>query len=97
MEDFVTLNREINGDDPESVEGPKVSEVPRTLAYCMLHLVDKLRSSGKQAQEARDREWLKRAAWRVEAAWEAVLAGDIADLGAHLDLEAAAWGQTLDG
>lgn len=75
---FVALNRDLNGDAPSATVGPG-SDVPRQAAVAVSEIGQLLRrQSGAVAA---------RAVWIVDAAWDAVLAGDIDDLPEHLKLE----------
>jgi hypothetical protein len=69
------LNTELNG-DPPSESGAGADSVPREIAYAVAEITRALR---KAAQPD--------AAWKVDAAWNATLAGDIDDLGSHLNEE----------
>jgi hypothetical protein len=86
--DFVaamqSLNLEFNGSVP-SESGPHQDQVPRQVAYAVSEVSRMLHDrSGKEAADPHH------AAWRVETAWNAVLAGDIDDIGQHLRDEAVA-------
>lgn len=87
---LATLNRELNGEpaSPAAVHG--AGDVPRKLAYAMIEIVRVIRDSQGQAQDQESRRALARAAWRIETAWSAVLAGDINDLLKHVEQEEAA-------
>jgi len=79
------LNRDLNGPIPsESVRGAGV--VSTDVAYAVAEVARLLREYGERAGDAAATE----AAWRVDTAWLAVLAGDIDDLAQHLEEEAAA-------
>jgi hypothetical protein len=81
------LNREVNGQVPSSGESVHLSDLPRGLVYSVTDVIGKLRECQAHASNGQDGEWFGRAAWRVEAAWSAVLAGDIDDIEKHLDDE----------
>jgi hypothetical protein len=78
LETLERLNHELNGETPSDViDG--VTEIPRDVVYAITEVVRFLREAG-DAQ----------AAWKVEAAWSAVLDGDIDNLQEHLNEEYAA-------
>jgi hypothetical protein len=67
-----------------------VADVPRGLAYAVAEIVRMIRECHEHASEQRDAKVLARAAWRVETAWSAVLAGDVEDIQEHVKQEEAA-------
>ena len=79
------LNHELNGDVP-SESGRETESVSIDIAYAVAEVARFLRERGDQSGDAAARE----AAWLVDTAWLAVLAGDIDNLDEHLkDVEAA--------
>jgi hypothetical protein len=82
LRDFLTalsrLNHELNGPVPSEAASATM-DIPRNVAYAVAEVLRLLRDN----DEASD------AAWLVEAAWQAVLAGDIDDLEQHLVEERA--------
>ena len=82
---LVTLNRELNheGSSP-------VAEVPRKLVYAMTEISWIIRECSEKAREETEASLFSRAAWRLETAWSAVIAGDIEDILNHVRLEEAA-------
>lgn len=80
---LATLNRELNGTIPS--EGKSAADaIPRDVAYAVAEVTAQLREHA-DAQDASDQAPASsRAAWQVETAWRAVLAGDIDDIEQHL-------------
>ena len=78
------LNRELNGESPSAVASTHVADLPRSLVYAITEVISRLRECQVRTTNARDSDWFGRAAWRAEAAWSAVLAGDIDDIERHL-------------
>jgi hypothetical protein len=77
---FVVLNRDLNGETPSETVGLG-SDPPRRVAWAVLAISQLLRDGiGGELATAR-------AVWVVEAAWGAVLDGDIDDIEEHLKLE----------
>jgi hypothetical protein len=73
------LNGELNGPAPsETTDG--ADQIPLQLVYAITEIIRMLRDDPSTDD----------AAWTVETAWNAVLAGDIDDLHEHLRLERAA-------
>lgn len=81
---MVTLNVELNGAVP-SEAGEASGNIPRELAYAVAEITRLLRSNTQKNPEAI--RSFDDGAWLVEAAWAAVLAGDIDDLREHLRAE----------
>jgi hypothetical protein len=75
------LNIELNGDLPSGAAAGKAESVPRDVAYAVSEVARMLRAD---ADDARAAEVASTAARQVDAAWSAVLAGDIDDIEAHL-------------
>lgn len=69
------LNIELNG-DPPSESGPGAVSVSRKVAYAVTEITRALR---EEAQAD--------AAWKVDVAWNAILAGDIDDINSHINGE----------
>jgi hypothetical protein len=82
LTDFVAtlerLNHELNGETPSQTTSG-ATEIPRAVAYAISEVDRILRDAGAA-----------QAAWRVETAWSAILAGDIDLLQQHLTEERAA-------
>jgi hypothetical protein len=76
------LNHELNGPVPSASVGG-ADHISRVLVYAITEIVRMLREDPD----------LSEAAWAVETAWGAVLAGDIDDLEQHLRDEGAARGR----
>lgn len=75
------LNFELNSSTP-SQSGTAETAIPRATAYAVAEIARMLRDAGeREAPFVPD--WSS-AAWRVETAWLAVLAGDVDDLEAHI-------------
>jgi hypothetical protein len=73
VQTMAALNRELNGEVPSATtEGAE--QIPRKLAYAIAEITRMLREESGLPDHA----------WRVETAWNAVLAGDIDDLDEHL-------------
>jgi hypothetical protein len=91
LADFVNtlsvLNREINGELPSAADSAHLADLPRRLVYSVTEVIARLRECQAQAANLGDRQRFDLAAWRAEAAWSAVLAGDIDDIEKHLDDE----------
>ncbi len=77
---FVVLNRDLNGDAPSASVGPG-PHVPRSVAVAVSEINQLLR------RYPGTNPGVKRGVWVVDAAWDAVLAGDVDDLAEHLSLE----------
>lgn len=77
LEAMSHLNHELNGPVPSAVVG-RGSDVPRSTILAVLEISRLLREHEGRSPAVAD------AAWSVEVAWRAVLAGDIDDLGEHL-------------
>ncbi len=78
---FVVLNRDLNGDAPSASIGPGRPHVPRSVAVAVSEINQLLR------RYPGTNPGVKRGVWVVDAAWDAVLAGDVDDLAEHLSLE----------
>lgn len=85
---FIPLNEELNGDVP-STSTVHSQDVPRALVYALTEIIRMIRECADGAGDENDANAFARAAWRVEAAWSAVLAGDIDDILKHLEQEEA--------
>jgi hypothetical protein len=90
LADFIavlgTLNNELNGPVPSGPAGPpgaRATVVPRDAAYAVAEVTRMLREYGERQSDAA----AVRAAWVVDTAWAAVLAGDIDDLEEHVSDE----------
>jgi hypothetical protein len=73
------LNQELNGEIPSSSTGG-ASQIPRTLCYAISEITRMLREHPGSHD----------AAWAVETAWAAILAGDVDSLDEHLRHESGA-------
>jgi hypothetical protein len=82
------LNTELNGTTPSETIGA-AGEIPVEVAYAVAEINRLLRKLAPFAISTDATRGLARAAWLVETAWLAVLAGDIDDLRAHLSEEEA--------
>lgn len=83
------LNLEMNGTLPSrTIDGEQC--FPRKLIYAITEIIALLRKTAGKSQGDLTRNELNKAAWRVETAWSAILAGDIDDLLAHVAEEEAA-------
>ena len=78
-----TLNLELNGDVPSEGVGDTPRLIPADAAYAV----------GEVSRMLRDDPETPRAAWLVETAWLAALAGDIDDLRQHVSDEEAGTGE----
>lgn len=74
------FNRELNGSVPSRTVG-RGSDIPRSTTYSVLEISRLLRNCEGKHPSVAD------AAWSVDAAWLAVVAGDIDNLRKHLDEE----------
>src|SRR4051794_11415238 len=72
IETIQALNQELNGERPSDVVDGDLA-VPRDAAYAVAEAARMLRDGGHVD-----------AAWAVDMAWLAVLAGDIDDIGEHV-------------
>ncbi len=90
LQTLAVLNREMNGDVPSSTVGG-VEEVPRSLVYAVSEIVRMLRDCQEHAESKgqSDAAVFAKAAWRIETAWSAVLAGDIDNILKHVEGEEA--------
>jgi len=86
---LAALNRELNGELPSS-GAVRAADVPRKLVYAMTEIVRMIRECWQQAGDQEAAGVLARAAWRVETAWSAVVAGDVEDIPKHIEEEEAA-------
>lgn len=82
------LNRELNGEVPSHTVSHAL-DIPRRLVYAVAEVVRMIRMSQEQAQTEDNERELALAAWRIETAWLAVLAGDIDDVLKHVEQEEA--------
>jgi hypothetical protein len=77
VESFLTtleaVNTELNGPMPSQTIGGPDRQLPADLVYAVSEVIRMLRDEGEAV-----------AAWVVETAWLAVLAGDIDDVRAHV-------------
>jgi hypothetical protein len=75
------LNHELNGEVPsDSTADDPVPAVSTSLAYSVAVVIRMIREYGEKRQDAN----AVLGAWRVETAWEAILAGDIDDIAEHV-------------
>jgi hypothetical protein len=81
VDDFVTvldsLNRELNGSVPSEGVDDRQPDVPVSTAYAVSEVSRMLREAAEDGREGTDPALL---AWRVDVAWNAVLAGDVDSL-----------------
>jgi hypothetical protein len=83
------LNHELNGETPsESSDSP--GEISRDLVYAVAEITRLLRDASEERPGHADARTFTEAAWLIETAWAAVLAGDIDDLPQHINQERAA-------
>lgn len=88
---MVQLNVELNGDVPsESREADDA--VPRAVAFAVAEIARLLRRRASPVVIPGLTRAPATGAWLTETAWEAVLAGDIDDLRAHIDDESTMLG-----
>lgn len=78
---LVRLNRELNGDMPSETQG--AASIPREIVYAMAEIIRVLRRAIERPHETRS-QVASDAAWTIETAWVAVLAGDIDDILDHV-------------
>ena len=76
LEALAQLNRELNGPIP-SATTDGADQIPRPLVYAVAEITRMLREQPDYDD----------AAWSVDTAWAAILAGDIDDLDEHLHNE----------
>ena len=81
------LNLELNGSTP-SQSTHVVQDIPRDVAYAVVVIINQLRQHAC-CEVVETKTSLTDAAWVIETAWLAVLAGDIDDLQTHLAEEQA--------
>jgi hypothetical protein len=70
------LNHELNGPRPSADTATRHDAVPRDVAYAVAEIARLLRVNHQED-----------AAWQVDTAWAAVLAGDIDDIAGHIAAE----------
>jgi hypothetical protein len=68
-----SLNVELNGPHPSGHTSLRADAVPRGAAYAVSEVSRMLRAAGRDD-----------AAWQVDTAWNAVLAGDVDDVAKHV-------------
>lgn len=80
MSDFIEamqrLNQEINAEQPSAAVDGKEDYVSRGVAYAVAEVTRMLRDAARVSE-----------ACAVDAAWNAVLAGDVDDVAEHLEAE----------
>lgn len=86
------FNIELNG-AVHSMDHDQADEIPRRAAYAVAEIIRLLREYGDALGVDDDGKQIMKWVKLVEAAWLAVLAGDIDDLMGHLQYEEAARGQ----
>lgn len=84
-----SLNGELNN-QARPGEVARAADVPRSVAYAVAEIVRVIRDSQHDAQDQHNAAVLGRAAWRIETAWSAILAGDVDDIERHVEEEEAA-------
>jgi hypothetical protein len=84
LETLSVLNRAQNGDVPSSTIGAVEDHLPRGLVYAMTEIVRMIRDRERRTSDKSEAITLARAAWQIDTAWSAVLAGDIDDLLDHV-------------
>jgi hypothetical protein len=77
LQTLQALNVELNGSTPSGAASEGSDQVPRTVAYAVSEISDRLRRRNRPE-----------AAQAVDIAWNAVLAGDIDDIATHVRYEA---------
>jgi len=80
------LNLEVNGNDPTDIESGQ-SSFPRQLVYAVHELICELRRAPRKDSQSQSREERNAAAWTLEIAWTAILAGDIENIRQHIQQE----------
>lgn len=83
LDAMALLNTELNGRTPSEIIAPP-GEIPLQVAYAVAEISSLLREQAPDPTGTDVTQGLARAAWLVETAWLAVLAGDIDDIPAHL-------------
>ena len=81
LDAMTKLNLELNGRVP-SENTASAAPVPRSIAYAVAEINRMLREAADSGSHGIPN--VSQAAWRVETAWLAVLAGDVDDLRAYL-------------
>lgn len=79
LDAMTQFNFELNGRVP-SESATVATVVPRSIAYAIAEISRML----KEAADVRSTSYASSAAWRLDTAWRAVLAGDVDNLRAHL-------------
>jgi len=87
VEVVALLNLEVNGSTPSQFTHG-VQDIPRDVAYAVAVIINQLRQRACYGA-VEIKTSLTNAAWVVETAWLAILAGDIDDLQTHLAEERA--------
>lgn len=87
VEVVALLNLEVNGSTPSQFTHV-VQDIPRDVAYAVAVIINQLRQHAC-CEAVEIKTILTNAAWVVETAWLAILAGDIDDLQTHLAEERA--------
>ncbi len=89
IEALETLNLDMNGSIP-SQSTTRKAQFPRDLVYAISEIIRLTHQSVNGATSDTEREDATRAAWKLEVAWAAILAGDIDNLRKHIAEEEAA-------
>lgn len=90
--ELARLNQELNGPAP-SESFSSSTDIPRDAAYAVAEMSRMLRESAESTSAGQDESRMSDAAWVIETAWLAVLAGDIDNLQQHVDEERASRGE----
>jgi hypothetical protein len=84
------INPILNGQPPEY---PKAHDVlPRLTVYTISQICLDCTQAAVESRDEPIRLRLLKAAWTVQSAWDALVAGDIADVGTHVKMEREARG-----
>lgn len=88
LDAMAVLNTELNGAVP-SKSFEREDKISLAIVFAVAEIVNLLRQRASRHGATETAQNAASAAWRVEAAWLAVLHGDIDDLGVHLAEEEA--------
>ena len=90
MKDCLKVISALNFELNHPGAGVSDMELPRVVAYAVVTITLMIRDSQYHSLDQHEAAVLDRFAWRIEAAWAAVLAGDIEDIEEILILEESA-------
>ena len=89
--EFQKANLILNGPVPSESTDQR-GDIPSQLAYAVSNLITQCAELNASNQASDRRQWTSGLTWVLSCAWDAVLAGDIDDVIAHVEMEAEARG-----